>query len=143
MNKRKILLPILPAPALLFRHVLCLLALLAASALADGGTNQALNSTETPPTVSTNTNDNTNQAPDLTQLSLEQLMQIKIPEVYSASKFEQKASEAPSSVTVITSDEIKRYGWRTLGDLLASVQGFYVSYDRNYDYLGTRGVNLG
>ena len=68
---------------------------------------------------------------------------MKIPVVFSASKIEQKSTEAPSSTTVITSDEIKRYGYRTLADILRSVQGFYVSYDRNYAFLGTRGVNLG
>lgn len=83
------------------------------------------------------------QTEDLTQLSLKQLMQLEVPTVVAASKFEQKSTEAPSSVTVITADEIKRYGWRTLGDILASVQGFYVTYDRNYDFLGARGVNLG
>jgi len=88
------------------------------------------------------TETNQNSA-DLTSLSLEALMNIEIPTVYGASKFEQKATEAPSSVTVITSDEIKRYGYRTLADVLQSVQGFYVSYDRNYDFLGARGVNLG
>ena len=75
----------------------------------------------------------------LADQDIESLM--KIPVVFSASKFEQKSTEAPSSTTVITSDEIKRYGWRTLGDLLESVQGFYMSYDRNYQYLGARGVN--
>jgi iron complex outermembrane receptor protein len=84
--------------------------------------------------------DGTNQ-PDLTLMSLTQLMNI--PVVSTAEKFSQPVTEAPSSVTVISSDEIKRYGWRTLGEILQSVQGFYVSYDRNYDYLGTSGVNLG
>ena len=55
----------------------------------------------------------------------------------------QKPTEAPSSVTVITSDEIKKYGHRTLADVLQSVQGFHVSYDRNYAFLGARGVSLG
>ena len=68
---------------------------------------------------------------------------MKVPVVFSASKIDQKSTEAPSSTTVITSDEIKRYGYRTLADVLRSVQGFYVSYDRNYAFLGTRGVNLG
>jgi outer membrane receptor for ferrienterochelin and colicins len=88
----------------------------------------------------TETNQN---SPDLTSLSLEALMNIEIPTVIGASKFEQKATEAPASVTVITSDEIKRYGYRTLADVLQSVQGFYVSYDRNYSFLGSRGMNLG
>ena len=87
------------------------------------------------------TETNQNSA-DLTSLSLEALMEIEVPVVFGASKFEQKATEAPSSVTVITSDEIKRYGYRTLADILQSVQGFYVSYDRNYSFLGSRGVNL-
>ncbi len=80
---------------------------------------------------------------DLTDKSIDELIQYQVPTVRSASKFEQKATEAPASTTVITSDEIKRYGWRTLGDLLNSVQGFYISYDRNYQFLGARGVSLG
>jgi outer membrane receptor for ferrienterochelin and colicins len=80
-------------------------------------------------------------AADIIDLDITNLMNI--PVVFSASKFEQKSTEAPSSTTVITSEEIKRYGYRTLGDLLESVQGFYVSYDRNYQFLGARGVNLG
>ena len=84
-----------------------------------------------------------NSPADLTEMPLEALMNIEVPKVYGASKFEQKITEAPSSVTVITSDDIKRYGYRTLADVLRSVQGFYVSYDRNYAFLGSRGVNLG
>ena len=49
-------------------------------------------------------------------------MEVQVPVVSTASKFAQKATEAPADATVITSDEIKKYGWRTLGDLLASVR---------------------
>ena len=82
-------------------------------------------------------------APDLAELPLEKLMEMEIPTVYGASKFEQKETEAPSIVTVIGSDEIKRYGYRTLGEVLESVQGLYVSDDRNYAFLGAGGINLG
>lgn len=75
-------------------------------------------------------------AEDLTSLTLDQLMGI---EVVTASKFSQKASEAPSSVTVVTADDIRTFGYRSLADILRSVRGIYVSYDRNYSYLGTRG----
>jgi outer membrane receptor for ferrienterochelin and colicins len=71
------------------------------------------------------------------------LLELKVATVYAASKYEQKITEAPSSVSVVSSDEVKRYGYRTLADILQSLQGFHVSYDRNYAFLGTRGVSLG
>lgn len=74
--------------------------------------------------------------PDLTALPLEQLLSM---DVYSASRFNQKTSEAPAAVTVITAADIKAFGWRSLADVLRSVRGLYVSYDRNYSYLGARG----
>ena len=80
---------------------------------------------------------------DLGEMPLEALMEIEVPTVVGASKFEQRITEAPSSISLITSDEIKSYGHRTLADALQSLQGFHVSYDRNYAFLGTRGLNLG
>jgi outer membrane receptor for ferrienterochelin and colicins len=76
---------------------------------------------------------------DVSKLSLEDLMKVKVPTVYGASKFEQKVTEAPSFITIITSDEIQRYGYRTFADVLRSVPGLFVTYDRNYSYIGTRG----
>ena len=70
-------------------------------------------------------------------------MNIEVPKVYGASKLEQKETEAPASVTIVTADEIKKYGDRTLADVLRSVPGFNVSYDRDYAFLGTRGLSLG
>ena len=85
----------------------------------------------------------TPKAADLSELPLEALMDIEVPKVYGASKLEQKETEAPASVTVVTANEIKKYGNRTLADVLRSVQGFNVSYDRNYAFLGARGLSLG
>jgi outer membrane receptor for ferrienterochelin and colicins len=79
---------------------------------------------------------------DLTELSLEQLVQIEIPSVVGASKYEQKANVAPSSITVITADEIKKYGHQKLSDVLRSVRGFYTTNDHNYEFLGVRGFGL-
>src|SRR6185436_5271896 len=59
-----------------------------------------------------------------------------------ASGFKQKVTEAPASITIITSDDIQKYGYRTLADILRNVPGFYVSNDRNYSYLGVRGYGL-
>jgi len=77
------------------------------------------------------------------EISLEELTKIEIPVVEAASKYKQKITEAPSSVTIITSDEVKKYGHRTLADILQSVPGMYVTYDRNYSFLGVRGFNGG
>lgn len=74
-------------------------------------------------------------------LSLEELTKLEIPKVVGASKYEQTQLQAPSSVTVITADEIRRYGYTTLGDILRSVRGFYVTNNRNYSFVGTRGFN--
>ncbi len=49
----------------------------------------------------------------------------------------------PGSVTVVQQDEIKRYGHRTLADILRTVPGLHVSYDRVYGFLGTRGFEPG
>jgi outer membrane receptor for ferrienterochelin and colicins len=65
----------------------------------------------------------------------------EIPSVYGVSKFEQKITEAPSFVTLITADEISRFGYRSLAEMLSGVTGFFTTYDRNYNYLGVRGFN--
>jgi len=79
---------------------------------------------------------NTNSLADL---SIEQLMEIPIEKVFGASRYEQKVTQAPASVSIVTADEIKKFGYRTLVDVLRSVRGLYVSDDRNYSYMGVRG----
>ena len=105
------------------RHLLCgcILALLAGPAYA-----QARPDTSTP-------------KQDLTDKSLEELMKIDVASVTGAAKHEQRVTEAPSSVTILTAADIRTFGWRTLGEALRSVRGFYATYDRNYSYLGVRG----
>jgi iron complex outermembrane receptor protein len=42
-------------------------------------------------------------------------------------------------VSIVTADDIKKFGYRTLADILRSIRGLYVANDRNYEYLGVRG----
>ena len=74
----------------------------------------------------------------LFEMDLSDLMNQK---VVTASKYSQNSEEAASSIGVITSDEIKKYGYRTLGEALNSQRGMYLSDDKNYIYLGSRGFS--
>jgi outer membrane receptor for ferrienterochelin and colicins len=78
------------------------------------------------------------QAP-LPDLSLEELMAMDAGRVFGASVRLQPVTEAPASVSFITAEEIARYGYRTLADILRGVRGMYVTNDRNFSFLGTRG----
>lgn len=60
----------------------------------------------------------------------------------TAAKYEQDQRNAAAAMSVITRDEIKVFGWRTLDQALASLPGIHLTYDREYTYLGTRGFGL-
>jgi len=77
--------------------------------------------------------------PDVMDLGLEDLVKVEIDSVFGASGYKQKVTDVPASITIVTAEEIRRYGYRTLADILRSVPGFYVTGDRNYSYLGERG----
>ncbi len=72
------------------------------------------------------------------EMDLEQLQEVTI---VTASKYSQKLSETASSVTVIDKQEIKQFGFRTLGDALRSVPGFFVNNNRSYENVGIRGFD--
>lgn len=76
------------------------------------------------------------RATDLIDLSIEDLTKVTLS---TASRHLDDPRKAPGAITVINENEIIRYGWRTLADLLRSVTGVYTAYDRTYTYVGVRG----
>jgi iron complex outermembrane receptor protein len=88
---------------------------------------------------------NSGQEPEnTTEVSLDSLLNTKVivdTRVNAAAKYDQTTSGAPASITIITGDDIERFGYRTLEDVFRSVRGFYVSNDRNYSYVGVRGFS--
>lgn len=58
-----------------------------------------------------------------------------------ASKYDQDAVDAPSMVYVRTGGEIRAQGYRTLAEVLDSLPGTHLRYDRLYSYTGVRGVS--
>lgn len=76
---------------------------------------------------------------ELLDLSLAELTEVRVDTVYAASRSREKIRDAPASVTIVTRDEIRKFGYRTLADVARSVRGFDVTDDRNYSYTGIRG----
>lgn len=106
------------ATLLLKQHFYCLSALLLATA--------------TPAAIA---NDNTL---DATLIPLEELLQIKyIP----ASHIANQVSNAASAVSVVTAQDIKDYGYKTLEEILVSMRGLHFTRDYSYSFLGGRGLS--
>lgn len=79
--------------------------------------------------------------PNLMEMSLDELLAVKVQTVTSAAKYAQPTALAPAAVTIVTDRDIQLNGYRNLAEILGSVRGFYTSYDRNYHYLGIRGFS--
>ena len=73
---------------------------------------------------------------DVEALSLADLLERPI---VAASRYEQKPASSPTLVSSVDSEQITALGYRSLGEALRSMRGVYLSNDRNYSYLGTRG----
>jgi len=74
---------------------------------------------------------------ELFDMSLEELMHVKIT---TASKFSEQASDVPASIIIVTRQEIEKYGYTTLVQILENVPGFYNVNDYSYhSNFGVRG----
>lgn len=77
---------------------------------------------------------------DILSKDIEELINIKVDTVSSASKTDEKIRYAPAAVTVFNRYQIEAFGCRTLADILNLIRGFYITYDYNYHYAGIRGL---
>ncbi len=80
------------------------------------------------------------EAADLEELSLEELLDMK---VVTASGTAEKRELASATVRVITRLEIERRGYQSIAEVLASVPGLYVVSDYVTPSLSVRGVSGG
>lgn len=79
------------------------------------------------------------ESPGVVKSPLDELLSTPIS---TAAKYDQSMGHVAASVTVITAEEIARYGWRSLSEVLTAVRSVYTTSDRGYTYLGVRGIGL-
>ena len=75
----------------------------------------------------------------LTEMSLEQLLELKI---VGASKYAQSQNEVAAAAVIITRQAIQAFGWRTLDEALGSLPGIHTTYNRQLSSVGARGFGL-
>lgn len=77
----------------------------------------------------------------LGELSLEELMDVRVTTQSTLSRVDERIDDAPGSVYVYTRETIKNRGYRSLLELLETVPGFTV-FHRDLQYVvGVRGLN--
>jgi outer membrane receptor protein involved in Fe transport len=97
----------------------------------------AASAQRTPPTP-----DPAASPPDLASMDIEDLLNI---DVTTASRFADKLSNAPAIMSVVTGDELRRFGGITLGEVLQRVPGLTVSsqYFTDRSLIAARGEQTG
>lgn len=71
------------------------------------------------------------------ELPFEDLLEVTIR---SAGKREEEIRDIPASVTILTREDIERYGWVTFEELLRNIPGFYLLDNIEDRFIGTRGT---
>jgi outer membrane receptor for ferrienterochelin and colicin len=58
---------------------------------------------------------------------------------HTGAKYAQDIRQVSGSVSIVTAEDIQRFGYRTLLDVLQSMAGIYISYERTYAQVAARG----
>lgn len=67
---------------------------------------------------------------------------LPLQEVTAASRTTQSVEDAPASVSLISAEEIRAFGYESIFDALGGTRGIFQSNDRVYEYIGVRGFAL-
>lgn len=73
---------------------------------------------------------------DVMDMALEDLLNV---EITTAGKKAEKISEIPASIVLVTREDIEKYGYQTLAEVLESIPGLYLTDDYLSKNLGVRG----
>src|SRR5919206_2139651 len=76
---------------------------------------------------------------DIASVDLASILDLSVEAV---ELHEELASDAPASVFVLTGDDVRRQGFRTLDEALRSVPGLFGYADGLYPLMGVRGLGL-
>ncbi len=90
--------------------------------------------------ISTNLSALSGDESDLTALSLQELLNVK---VYTATKSELGINQVPASITVINQSDIKRFGYANVAEIINHVAGFSSTNNLVYEDFGVRGSHAG
>jgi len=61
-------------------------------------------------------------------------------EIRSAGKRDEQIRDIPASVTILTREEMQRYGWVTFEEVLRNVPGFSLLDNIGQRFIGNRGI---
>ncbi|HMJ15669.1 MAG TPA: TonB-dependent receptor [Polyangiaceae bacterium] len=62
-------------------------------------------------------------------------------QVTAASRTSERVEEAPSSVTILSREELRAMGYQTIAEAVRGVRGLYLTDDRSYTTIGIRGFS--
>lgn len=82
--------------------------------------------------------EDTTKVKELIKLSLEELLELPVS---LAGKIPVRTSEAPSTISIIAREEMKKHQWMCLNNLTVNQAGFALGQDRFHHVINSRGIS--